>query len=120
MADAPDALQQLAERLQQFAHERDWGRFHSPKNLASALVVEAAELLEPFQWLTEAQSRQLTPQAKQAVAHEMADVLLYLIQLSSSLGVDLAAAAWEKVAINEQRFPKVGLEGLASHVDPAA
>lgn len=100
-----DSLHQLAERLQQFADARDWQRFHSPKNLASALVVEAGELLEHFQWLTEEQSRQLDAGQREAVALEMADVLLYLVQLSSAVGVDLMDAARRKVAINEQRFP---------------
>lgn len=100
-----DSIPQLAQRLQQFADARDWGQFHSPKNLASALIVEAGELLEHFQWMTEAQSRNLAAEQKQAVAHEMADVLLYLVQLSSALGVDLMAAAREKMALNEGRYP---------------
>jgi len=101
-----DSLAQLAARLQAFADTRDWGRFHSPKNLASALVVEAGELLEPFQWLTEQQSRELPADALDAVALEMADVLLYLVQLGDQLGVDVVAAAHRKVEINEGRFPK--------------
>ncbi len=105
---APQTLAELATRLQHFADARQWGPFHSPKNLASALIVEAAELLEPFQWMTEAQSRELGPEQKQAVAHEMADVLLYLVQLSTALGVDLMQAANEKMAINEGRFPPKG------------
>jgi NTP pyrophosphatase (non-canonical NTP hydrolase) len=103
---APDnPLQTLARQLQQFADARDWGPFHSPKNLASALIVEAGELLEHFQWITEDQSRQLTPDTKQAVAHEMADVLLYLVQLSTMLGIDLMDAARAKMAINAQKYP---------------
>jgi NTP pyrophosphatase (non-canonical NTP hydrolase) len=103
-----DTLPQLAERLQQFADARNWQPFHSPKNLASALVVEAGELLEHFQWLTEDQSRQLDAHTREAVALEMADVLLYLVQLSSAVGVDLMDAARRKVAINELRFPVPG------------
>lgn len=99
------ALQALARQLQQFADGRDWGPFHSPKNLASALIVEAGELLEHFQWLTEDQSRQLTPEQKQAVAHEMADVLLYLVQLSTVLGIDLMDAARTKMDLNAQKYP---------------
>lgn len=105
LATMPDSLHQLAQRLQEFADARQWAPFHSPKNLASALVVEAGELLEHFQWLTEDQSRHLDAAKKQAVAHEMADVLLYLVQLSSSLGVDLIAAAGEKMAINARKYP---------------
>lgn len=105
MSDQDD-IQQLARRLQQFADARHWGPFHSPKNLASALIVEAGELLEHFQWMTEAQSRELDADKKQAVAYEMADVLLYLVQLSSALDVDLMAAAREKMAINARKYPE--------------
>ena len=100
-----DSLNELARALDQFAAARDWQQFHSPKNLASALIVEAAELLEPFQWLTEEQSRQLPPEQRGAVAEECADVLLYLVQLASTLGVDLVAEAHRKMDLNEQRFP---------------
>ena len=101
----PTSLQQLALRLQEFAQQRDWGQFHSPKNLASALIVEAGELLEHFQWLTEEQSRHLPTDKKQAVAHEMADVLLYLVQMATALDVDLIEAANAKVGINGQKYP---------------
>jgi len=101
----PDSLHDLVAALRQFARERDWERFHSPKNLASALVVEAGELLEPFQWLTEDQSRQLEGAARDAVAAEMADVLLYLLQLSSALDVDLVAAAQAKMKANALKYP---------------
>jgi len=105
MTDTSTTLAQLAGRLQQFADARDWGPFHSPKNLASALIVESGELLEHFQWLTEEQSRQLDADEREAVAMEMADVLLYLVQLSSALGVDLMDAAERKMVINARRFP---------------
>jgi len=108
MPDAEDSLEQLAGRLKTFAAARDWGRFHSPKNLASALIVEAAELLEHFQWMTEAESRELAPSKREEVAMEMADVLLYLVQLSNELGIDLVQAAQAKVALNEVRFPTNG------------
>jgi len=109
-----DSLAHLTARLQAFADARDWGRFHAPKNLASALVVEASELLEPFQWLSEQQSRELPPDTREAVALEMADVLLYLVQLGHQLGVDVVASAHRKIDINEGRFPPVapGAEGL--------
>lgn len=113
----PLTIAQLAQRLQQFADARDWGQFHSPKNLASALIVEAGELLEHFQWMTEDQSRQLGAETKQAVAHEMADVLLYLVQLSSALGVDLMAAASEKMAINAQKYPVEQARGSSKKYD---
>lgn len=91
-------LQSLTQALRDFAHARDWEQFHSPKNLASTLAVEAAELLEPFQWLSEAQSRSLSPE-KQA---EVADVLLYLLQLGDQLQIDLAQAARDKMPVNEK------------------
>ena len=100
-----DPLHDLSARLQQFADERQWGPFHSPKNLASALIVEAGELLEHFQWLTEAQSRELGPEQKHAVAHEMADVLLYLVQLARSLNIDLMQAARDKMVLNALKYP---------------
>lgn len=100
-----DTLQGLAGQLQQFADERDWGQFHSPKNLASALIVEAGELLEHFQWLTEDQSRTLDAAKKEAVGSEIADVLLYLIQLSSVLGLDPVVEAQAKLKLNAHRFP---------------
>ena len=112
-----DALQPLAQRLEQFAQARDWQQFHSPKNLASALVVEAGELLEHFQWLTEEQSRNLESDKKQAVAHEMADVLLYLVQLSSALGIDLMDAAQRKMEINAQKYPVEQARGSSKKYD---
>jgi NTP pyrophosphatase (non-canonical NTP hydrolase) len=98
-------LESLRQQLRTFAAERDWDQFHSPKNLASALAVEAAELLEKFQWLTEAQSRQLPPDALEGVKEEVADVLLYLIRLGDKLGIDLIASAQAKIAVNARKYP---------------
>ena len=98
-------LQSLTQSLRDFAEARDWEQFHSPKNLASALAVEAAELLEHFQWLTEAQSRDLPAARKAEVAAEAADVLLYLLQLCDKLGVDLAQAARQKLVRNAEKYP---------------
>lgn len=100
-----DSLDDLAQRLDSFAREREWQQFHSPKNLASALIVEAGELLEHFQWMTEEQSRQLAPEKADAIGAEVADVLLYLIQLSAAIGVDPIAAAQAKLRLNETRYP---------------
>ncbi len=100
-----DPLILLRDELRRFAADRDWDQFHSPKNLASALSVEAAELLEPFQWLTEEQSRYLTAEQSAAVREEMADVLLYLIRLADKLQVDLAEAAREKIVRNSAKYP---------------
>jgi dCTP diphosphatase len=101
----PDSLQSLRQQLIGFAADRDWQPFHSPKNLASALIVEAGELLEHFQWMTEAQSRALAPDQKDAVAAEIADVLLYLVQLSTALDIDPVAAAQAKMLVNARKYP---------------
>ena len=98
-------LDQLRDALRAFAAVRDWAQFHSPKNLAIALSVEASELLEVFQWMTEADSRSLAPAAKAAASEEIADVLLYLISLSDELGIDPVAAAERKMVANEQKYP---------------
>ena len=98
-------LQPLVEALRAFAHARDWEQFHTPKNLACALSVEAAELLEHFQWLTDAQSQSLAPDKTAEVAAEAADVFLYLLQLCDKLGIDLIAAAQQKMLVNAQKYP---------------
>jgi dCTP diphosphatase len=100
-----DPLVDLRDALRVFAAERDWDQFHSPRNLAAALAVEAAELLEPFQWLTDEQSRELSTEARAAVEQEMADVLLYLVRLADKLGVDLEQAARTKMALNAEKYP---------------
>ena len=98
-------IERLAARLRDFATERDWDQFHSPKNLASALAVEAGEVLECFQWITEPDSRRLDADRRERVALELADVLLYLIRLADKLGVNLIEAAERKIAINAKRYP---------------
>ncbi len=108
-----DLIRALRDELRAFAQAREWDQFHSPKNLASALAVEAAELLEPFQWLTEEQSRHLSPEQRQAVQHEMADVLIYLIRLADKLDVDLIAAARDKIEHNAVKYPADKVRGLS-------
>lgn len=98
-------IEELQAALRQFAEERDWGQFHTPKNLAASLSIESAEVLEHFQWLTDEQSRQLTQEQRLKVGHEIADVLLYLLQLSDKLGIDPLAVAREKLAINAAKYP---------------
>ncbi|MEO6748088.1 MAG: nucleotide pyrophosphohydrolase [Casimicrobiaceae bacterium] len=98
-------LENLREQLRAFAAERDWEQFHTPKNLAMALSAEAGELLEIFQWLTEAQSRSLAPEAHAAAGDEIADVLLYLVRLSDTLGIDPLAAATRKLVKNAAKYP---------------
>lgn len=99
------SLQELTLALRRFADERDWERYHTPKNLAAALIVEAGELLEHFQWLTQEESLHLSPEAKQEVAHEVADVLIYLTRLADRLGIDMLAAASEKMGLNAKKYP---------------
>ena len=108
-----DRLLELRVRLAEFAAARDWDQFHSPKNLAMALSVEASELLEEFQWLTEEQSRALDAERRERVRLEMADVLIYLLRLADKLGVDLLHAATEKIALNEQKYPADRVRGSA-------
>ena len=111
-------LSSLTHELRQFAAARDWEQFHSPKNLAAALSVEAAELLEHFQWLTEEQSRQLDAATKGAVGQEIADVLLYLLQLADKLGLDVALEAQKKLALNATRYPVDSSRGNANKPQP--
>src|SRR6186997_243748 len=104
-APTPHGLTQLRDELRKFADERDWDQYHSPKNLASALAVEAAELLERFQWLTEDQSRHLPPAELAKVREEMADVLNYLVRLADKLDVNLLEAARDKIKVNALKYP---------------
>jgi dCTP diphosphatase len=110
-------LDTLRDQLRTFAAERDWDQFHSPKNLVSALSVEAAELLEKFQWLTEAESQNLPPETLEGVRQEVADVLLYLIRISDKLRIDLVAAAQAKMALNAQKYPVDLARGTSKKYD---
>ena len=106
-------LDALRDRLRAFARERDWDQFHSPKNLAMALIVEAAELVEHFQWLTEPESLAPAPEQKAKIAAEMADVLVYLVRIADKLDIDLLAAATVKMAQNEAKYPAHLVKGSA-------
>jgi|SRR6266568_4982232 len=106
-------LAELAVRLREFADERDWDQFHSPKNLAMALSVEASELMEHFQWLTEEQSSALTPEKRQQVCEEIGDVLIYLTRLADKLGIDLVEVAFEKLEVNRIKYPADKVRGSA-------
>ncbi len=102
---------ELRDKLRKFCAERDWDQFHSPKNLASALSVEAAELLEHFQWLSEAESKHLPPAKLAQVRDEMADVLVYLVRLADKLDVNLLEAAAEKIEKNAAKYPADKVRG---------
>lgn len=98
-------MENLKKQLRNFAKERDWDQFHSPKNLAMALSVEASEIVEHFQWLTEQESSNLSDNKLSHVKEEIADVFIYLLRLSDKLGVDLLQEARKKLLINEKKYP---------------
>ncbi|MBM2854057.1 MAG: nucleotide pyrophosphohydrolase [Steroidobacteraceae bacterium] len=110
-------LVELKERLRAFVAERDWDQFHSPKNLAMALSVEAAELVELFQWLTEAESAVLDAERRQRAADELADVLVYLVRIADRLDIDLLQAAGEKLERNAVKYPAERVRGQARKYD---
>jgi dCTP diphosphatase len=112
-----DTLQDLNAKLLDFAQERDWEQFHSPKNLSMALAGEAGELLEHFQWLSEEQSADLPTGKKDQVALEMADILIYLIRLAERLDIDLVGAAYRKIALNQARYPAEQVRGDARRAE---
>jgi NTP pyrophosphatase (non-canonical NTP hydrolase) len=95
----------IKKQVRQFVVERDWDQFHSPKNLSMALIVEAAEMVEHFQWLTEEQSCNLSPEKLAEVELELADIQIYLISLAEKLKLDLVAAAEKKLVLNAQKYP---------------
>ena len=111
--EAMNDFETMREYLRDFAAQRDWDQFHSPKNLAMALAVEAAELLEHFQWLSEEQSAGLTPEQLAPVADEIADVQLYLVRLADRLGVDIPTAVAKKTKKNEAKYPADKVRGSA-------
>ena len=113
----PRSLDDLRETLRAFVAERDWDQFHSPKNLAMALTAEAGELLEHFQWVSEAQSASLPPEVLEEIRMEMADVLLYLVRLADKLDVDLVAAAGEKMERNREKYPIEKSRGRSTKYD---
>lgn len=112
MPDRSD-LTMLRDKLRTFAEERDWEQFHTPKNLSMALMVEVAELMEHFQWLTPEQSAELPAETRQAVSEELADCLLYLVRLSDRLGVDLREASLLKLEKNALKYPADQVRGSA-------
>jgi NTP pyrophosphatase (non-canonical NTP hydrolase) len=116
-SSAPHDLAALRDRLRRFAADREWDQFHSPKNLAMALIVEAAELVEHFQWLSETDSGTLPADKRAAVADELADVLVYLVRIADRLDIDLLAAAAAKMDRNEAKYPAAQVRGSAKKYD---
>jgi NTP pyrophosphatase (non-canonical NTP hydrolase) len=101
----------IKQQVRQFVVERDWDQYHSPKNLSMALIVEAAELVEHFHWLTEEQSANLSPEKLAEVEQELADIQVYLISLAHNLKLDLIAAVDKKLALNAQKYPADKVRG---------
>ena len=106
-------MEDLIKKLKDFAEERDWDQFHSPKNLAMALSVEVAEIVEHFQWLTQEESRNLDPEKLGEVKEEIADVMIFLVNLANKLGIDPLEAAKEKIEKNKQKYPASVVKGKA-------
>ena len=105
MTVSEDSLRVLRARINAFVAERDWAQFHTPKNLAMAMIVEAAELVEQFQWDTPADSQVLTSEKREAVSHELADTFVYLLRIAEVLNIDLIAAAHQKIDLNAKKYP---------------
>jgi len=109
----PNELDDIKLRLREFAKERDWDQFHSPKNFSMALIVECAELVEHFQWLTDEQSRNLPDDTLDEVSLEMADIMIYLIRIADKLDIDLIDAVNRKIKLNAIKYPVEKSKGIA-------
>ncbi len=110
-------MKELTQKLRDFAAKRDWDQFHSPKNLAMALSVEVAELVEHFQWLTEEESYTPEPGRLEKIKEEIGDVMIYLTRLSDRLGIDPMEAAGKKMKINEGKYPVEKAKGNSLKYD---
>ncbi len=108
-----NSLAELTAAVNRFAEQRDWDQFHNPKNLSMALIVEAAELVEHFQWLTHQQSNTLDEAQQEAVAMEMADVLIYLVRMAAQMDINLLKAAEKKLVLNEKKYPVEQVKGCS-------
>ena len=104
-------LEELRIRISNFSRERDWDQFHSPKNLSMALIVEAGELVEHFQWINQSESRDLPKDKLVAVEEEIADILVYLIRIADQLDIDLISAANRKMISNAAKYPAEMVRG---------
>ena len=107
-------MEELKQELRNFAKERDWDQFHSPKNLAMALSVEVSELIEHFQWLTQEESRNLNADKVKAIKDEIADIMIFLTMIADKFGIDVLEAAKEKIKINEKKYPIAKSKGLSN------
>ena len=108
-----NSIETLRDRLREFARERDWDQFHTPKNLSMALIAEAAELIEHFQWVDGEKSHLLEEKVRPSVEEEIADILIYLVRIADKLDIDLYSAAERKIAINARKYPADKVRGSA-------
>lgn len=108
-----ESLESLRNSLREFARERDWDQYHTPKNLSMALIAEAAELIEHFQWVEGSTSHQLELATKAAVEEELADILIYLVRIADKLDIDLLQSAERKIVINARKYPADKVRGSA-------
>jgi len=107
------SIETLKEILREFAREREWDQFHTPKNLSMALIAEAAELVEHFQWVEGSISHLLEEKVRPSVEEEIADIFIYLVRIADKLDIDLYAAAERKIAINAVKYPADRVRGSA-------
>jgi NTP pyrophosphatase (non-canonical NTP hydrolase) len=119
MKDSKTTISQLKERLAKFKDDRDWQQFYNPKDLAEAITLESAELLEIFRWLTPKESKELLndPKFKKRIESEMADVFIFLLNFANAAGIDLAKVTFEKIEENEKKYPAEKARGNAKKYD---
>ena len=113
MSDQKTTIQDLKERMASFVRERDWEQFHTPKNLSMSIAIEAAELMEHFQWLTVEQSKSLEADALQDISEELADIVIYSLSLANFLELDLTDAIMSKMEKNIRKYPSEKVRGKA-------
>ena len=118
MDDATTTVKQLKNAIAEFANERDWNQFHSPKNLSMSIAIEAAELMEHFQWISQEESRKLDDAKRHEVQEELADVVCYCLAMANSMDIDIATAFELKMARNREKYPAEEFKGIYGHDDP--
>ena len=117
--DEQTTVSELRQLMAQFVAERDWGQFHSPKNLAMSMAIEASELMEHFQWLTNEQSEEIDAAVRHEVGEELADVVCYAMSLANSLDIDIASAVFQKMEKNRLKYPVDKFRGRYGDSDPS-
>ncbi len=118
MDDNSTTISQLKDSIAAFTEERDWKQFHSPKNLGMSIAIEAAELMEHFQWITQEDSQKLDDAKRHEVGEELADVICYCVALANSMNIDIAQAFEKKMARNREKYPAEQFKGFYGHDDP--